>query len=188
MTTPAGQSMAKASESGMEWLTWIGSTVKQPSVTFWRGRISWKIALDARDVYKRQVQADGQLKQDTGQLRVIVVSHGVAGQEGVDAELLGTGSHQPCLLYTSRFSHDYTADALDAVVTDLLTQYAPWAKRAAEWQRISRASLAALQFPFPGYRPGQRAMIGAVYKICTEGGQLLCHCLLYTSQQARGRL
>ena len=73
-----------------------------------------------------------------------------------------------------RFSHDYTADALDAVVTDLLTQYAPWAKRAAEWQRISRASLAALQFPFPGYRPGQRAMIGAVHKICTEGGQLLC--------------
>ena len=73
-----------------------------------------------------------------------------------------------------RFSHDYTADALDAVVTDLLTQYAPWAKRAAEWQRISRASLAALQFPFPSYRPGQRAMIGAVYKICTEGGQLLC--------------
>ena len=41
------------------------------------------------------VQADGQLKQDSGQLRVIVVSHGVAGQEGVDAELLGTGSHQP---------------------------------------------------------------------------------------------
>ena len=73
-----------------------------------------------------------------------------------------------------RFSHDYTADALDAVVTDLLTQYAPWAKRAAEWQRISRASLAALQFPFPSYRPGQRAMISAVYKICTEGGQLLC--------------
>ena len=73
-----------------------------------------------------------------------------------------------------RFSHDYTADALDAIVTDLLTQYAPWAKRAAEWQRISRASLAALQFPFPSYRPGQRAMIGAVYKICTEGGQLLC--------------
>ena len=29
-----------------------------------------------------------------------------------------------------RFSHDYTADALDAVVTDLLTQYAPWAKAA----------------------------------------------------------
>ncbi len=69
-----------------------------------------------------------------------------------------------------RFSHDYTADALDAVVTDLLAQYAPWAKRAAEWQRISRASLAVLQFPFPGYRPGQRAMVGAVYKFAPRAG------------------
>ena len=43
------------------------------------------------------MQADGQLKQDTGQLRVIVISHGLAGQEGVDAELLGTGSHQFCV-------------------------------------------------------------------------------------------
>ena len=73
-----------------------------------------------------------------------------------------------------RFTHDYSAEALDAIVTDLLTQYAPWAKRSAEWQRISRASLAALKFPFDSYRPGQRAMIGAVYKTCTEGGQLLC--------------
>ena len=29
------------------------------------------------------------------------------------------------------FNHDYSADALDAIVTDLLTQYAPWAKRSA---------------------------------------------------------
>ena len=72
------------------------------------------------------------------------------------------------------FTHEYTADALDEIVTGLLTQYAPWAKRAAEWQRISRASLEVLQFPFASYRPGQRAMLGAVYKTCAEGGQLLC--------------
>ena len=72
------------------------------------------------------------------------------------------------------FIHDYTADALDAIVTDLLMQYAPWAKRSAEWQRISRASLARMQFPFASFRPGQRAMISAVYKTCIEGGQLLC--------------
>lgn len=72
------------------------------------------------------------------------------------------------------FNHDYSADALDAIVTDLLTQYAPWAKRSAEWQRISRASRQALPFPFASYRPGQRAMMNAVYKTCTEGGQLLC--------------
>lgn len=72
------------------------------------------------------------------------------------------------------FNHDYSADALDAIVTDLLTQYAPWAKRSAEWQRMSRASWQALPFPFASYRPGQRAMMNAVYKSCTEGGQLLC--------------
>ena len=72
------------------------------------------------------------------------------------------------------FHHDYSVDALDAIVTDLLTQYAPWAKRSAEWQRMSRASRQALPFPFASYRPGQRAMMNAVYKTCTEGGQLLC--------------
>ena len=72
------------------------------------------------------------------------------------------------------FQHDYSAEALDAIVTDLLTQYAPWAKRAAQWHSLRRASLQTLQFPFADYRPGQRAMIGAVYKTCTEGGQLLC--------------
>ena len=72
------------------------------------------------------------------------------------------------------FNHDYSAEALDAIVTDLLTQYAPWAKRSAEWQRMSRASRQALPFPFASYRPGQRAMMNAVYKTCTEGGQLLC--------------
>ena len=35
------------------------------------------------------------------------------------------------------FNHDYSADALDAIVTDLLTQYAPWAKRSAERQRMN---------------------------------------------------
>ena len=73
-----------------------------------------------------------------------------------------------------QFSHDYTAAALETIVSDLLTQYAPWAKRSAEWRQSSRTSLAALQFPFESYRPGQRAMISAVYKTCTEGGQLLC--------------
>ena len=72
------------------------------------------------------------------------------------------------------FNNDYSVDALDAIVTDLLTQYAPWAKRSAKWQRMSRASRQALPFPFASYRPGQRAMMNAVYKTCTEGGQLLC--------------
>ena len=73
-----------------------------------------------------------------------------------------------------RFSHDYTADALDAVVIDLLTQYAPWAKQcrrvAAHQPRVTGGAAISVS----RLSSGQRAMIGAVYKICTEGGQLLC--------------
>lgn len=72
------------------------------------------------------------------------------------------------------FSHDYSAEALQSLVTDLLTQYAPWAQRAARWRRERQQSLAQLRFPFADYRTGQRAMIGAVYETCRDGGQLLC--------------
>ena len=57
---------------------------------------------------------------------------------------------------------------------ELLAQYAPWAKRAAQWRQARVAALEALPFPFASYRAGQRAMIGAVYKTCCEGNQLLC--------------
>ena len=97
-----------------------------------------------------------------------------AKQQGLPAMWVRLTYYQVDEELEFRFTHDYSAKALDAIVTDLLTQYAPWAKRSAEWQRISRASLVALKFPFDSYRPGQRAMIGAVYKTCTEGGQLLC--------------
>ncbi|MGN0653261.1 MAG: helicase C-terminal domain-containing protein [Gemmiger sp.] len=73
-----------------------------------------------------------------------------------------------------RFSRDFTAAALDEFVRDLLTRYAPWARRAAQWKAESRASLRALSFPFEDYRPGQRAMAGEVYRVCRDGGQLLC--------------
>lgn len=72
------------------------------------------------------------------------------------------------------FSKDYTAEDLNAFVLDLLTQYAPWAQRAAQWCSDRRESLQSLRFPFPEYRTGQRAMIGAVYETCRSGGQLLC--------------
>lgn len=75
---------------------------------------------------------------------------------------------------TLRFSHDYTRQQLAEIVTGLLVQYAPWACRAALWKTARIGSLAAMRFPFEDYRPGQRAMLTAVYKTCTEGGQLLC--------------
>ena len=75
---------------------------------------------------------------------------------------------------TLRFSHDYTREELTALVTGLLEQYAPWARRAAAWKERRVTDLEHLQFPFAGYRPGQKAMIREVYQVCTGGGQLLC--------------
>jgi len=73
-----------------------------------------------------------------------------------------------------RFSQEYTAAELADIVTKLLTQYAPWAKRAADDKTACRAVLARLPFPFPAYRPGQKAMVREVYEVCQKGGQLLC--------------
>ena len=75
---------------------------------------------------------------------------------------------------TLRFSRDHTIGELTGIVTGLLEQYAPWARRAASWREQRAAGLAAMRFPFNGYRPGQKAMIGEVYRVCAGGGQLLC--------------
>lgn len=75
---------------------------------------------------------------------------------------------------TLRFSHEYTRQQLEEIVTSLLEQYAPWAQRAARWKAQRTGSLAAMRFPFADYRPGQKAMLSAVYQTCAQGGQLLC--------------
>lgn len=72
------------------------------------------------------------------------------------------------------FTKEYTCDDLNSFVQELLTQYAPWAKRAAQWREQRIAGLSSLRFPFAEYRVGQRAMMGAVYEVCRDGGQLLC--------------
>lgn len=72
------------------------------------------------------------------------------------------------------FQRNYTAEELQAYLEDLLSRYAPWARRAADWHRCCREGLQALAFPFAEYRPGQRAMASEVYKVCRDGGQLLC--------------
>ena len=72
------------------------------------------------------------------------------------------------------FEKQFSAGELEQFVQDLLTRYAPWARRAALWKEQSRSSIQALTFPFPAYRPGQKAMMNEVFRVCREGGQLLC--------------
>ena len=75
---------------------------------------------------------------------------------------------------TIRFTKRFTAAQLQEFVLGLLTDYAPWAKRAAAWAEARSASLQALPFPFAEYRGGQRAMAAAVYRTLRDGTRLLC--------------
>lgn len=97
-----------------------------------------------------------------------------ARQQGLTAVRVRLTYYQVDEEVVLRFAKDYTAAELRAILEDLLTRYAPWARRAAE-ERVRRGeSLRALTFPFAEYRPGQRAMAAKVYTTCMEGGQLLC--------------
>ena len=74
-----------------------------------------------------------------------------------------------------RFVKHFSLAELQAFYQGLLLQYAPWAQRQLTHTRQRADSLAELQFPFPAWRTGQRALSGAVYRICTaQEGRLLC--------------
>ena len=68
-----------------------------------------------------------------------------------------------------RYTRHFSAAELDAFLNDLLRQYLPWARRQLDWVEARNQSLGALQFPFPAYRPGQRALAGEVYRACAAG-------------------
>lgn len=64
-------------------------------------------------------------------------------------------------------------DQLEAFRDDLLARYLRWAHALADWQHRRNASIAALEFPFGNYRPGQREMAVALFRTLREKGQLL---------------
>ena len=68
-----------------------------------------------------------------------------------------------------RFTRRFTRQELEQFLQQLLAQYAPWAQRQLDWNARRSQSLAALQFPFAEYRPGQRALAGEVYRACRAG-------------------
>ena len=68
-----------------------------------------------------------------------------------------------------RYIRHFTAPELEAFLLDLLRQYLPWARRQLDWTDARHRSLNALAFPYPSYRPGQRALAGEVWRACTAG-------------------
>jgi DNA excision repair protein ERCC-2 len=62
---------------------------------------------------------------------------------------------------------------LEAFVSQLAQQYLDWAETMVNWSTVRKASIQALEFPYPAYRPGQRAMAVAIYRTIKNEGQLL---------------
>lgn len=63
----------------------------------------------------------------------------------------------------------FSAEEIDAFFDDTIRRYADFLRFEREWTEMRNASIAALPFPYPAYRPGQRKLAGAVYR--TIGAQ-----------------
>jgi len=50
--------------------------------------------------------------------------------------------------------------------------YVDWLRERHHWCLARNASIATLSFPFPAYRPGQRELAVAAYRVLTNGGRL----------------
>ena len=72
-----------------------------------------------------------------------------------------------------RFERRFSAQTLTAFLQEMLEEYAPWAKRQAQWQADRTQDLAALAVPFSPCRPGQHALAGEVYRACRQGRRLM---------------
>ena len=63
--------------------------------------------------------------------------------------------------------------ALEGFFNDLVARYLAWAGVLAGWKERRRAAIEALNFPYAGFRPGQREMAVAVYRAVTGRDRLM---------------
>ena len=70
---------------------------------------------------------------------------------------------------TFYFTRQFSRAELEEFLLGLLRQYLPWARRQLDWNAARTACLRAMRFPYPSYRPGQRALAGEVYRACKTG-------------------
>ncbi|MDF2929558.1 MAG: hypothetical protein K0Q75_1796, partial [Anaerospora sp.] len=70
------------------------------------------------------------------------------------------------------FEQVFSFAELTQFFTQLVDQYAAWAKQVAEWIAVRDRTAQELEFPFPQFRQGQRQLAVAVYKALVEGRRL----------------
>ncbi len=74
---------------------------------------------------------------------------------------------------TRQFEKTCSMQTLDDFFQQLVTCYLAWADAVAGWRRRRDESISRLEFPYEGYRRGQREMAVAVYRAIRDRGQLM---------------
>jgi DNA excision repair protein ERCC-2 len=79
----------------------------------------------------------------------------------------------PDTLATQSFERAVSAEQAAAFLDDTLQQYADWLERQHMHERLRNARLQALEFPFPSFRPYQRAVARRVFRALRDREHLL---------------
>ena len=73
---------------------------------------------------------------------------------------------------TRALERTFTRAELEITVRELVAQYAEWAVVVRDWGMERDESIRTLEFPFSGYRGGQRTMAKEVYRAVRDGSTL----------------
>jgi len=72
----------------------------------------------------------------------------------------------------TEFHQNFSFAELSDFFATTTAVYVHWLREQHHWCLARDASIAALNFPFPNYRPGQRELAVAAYRVLANGGRL----------------
>ena len=72
----------------------------------------------------------------------------------------------------TEFRESASAAEMAAFFESTVAIYLDWARERLRWCRLRDDTIRALAFPFPEYRPGQRELAVAAYRVLARGGRL----------------
>ncbi|MDD3269261.1 MAG: ATP-dependent DNA helicase [Syntrophomonadaceae bacterium] len=70
------------------------------------------------------------------------------------------------------FNRIFEIAELKIFINALIEKYSVWANFSSEWEKIRNFSISTLQFPFPAYHKGQRALAVYAYRTIVSGKKL----------------
>jgi DNA excision repair protein ERCC-2 len=72
----------------------------------------------------------------------------------------------------TEFRETFSFEQLSEFFSATTAIYLDWLRERHRWCLARDAAIRALEFPFPGYRPGQRELAVAAYRVMVNGGRL----------------